>query len=121
MFPVDTKFLIVDDSSTMRKIVKNALIELGYNDTEEADDGSTAMPILQHAQRTGTPFQVIFCDSNMPIMKGIDLLKACKNDPYLKKIPFIGDSDIPCKKPDSLRRHSKDFPNCIEKNPKFQN
>ena len=89
MFPIDTKFLIVDDSSTMRKIVRNALGELGYKNTEEADDGATALPVLQKAQGAGEPFQVIFCDANMPIMKGFELLKACKSDPYLKAIPFI--------------------------------
>ena len=89
MFPLDTKFLVVDDSSTMRKIVRNTLGELGYKNIVEADDGATALPLLQQAQQSSSPFQVIFSDSNMPKMKGLELLAACKNDPQLKIIPFF--------------------------------
>ena len=89
MFPGNTKILVIDYSSTMRKIIEDALGELGYKNISEADDGATALPALLKAQRENEPFQVIFCDSNMPLMKGFDLLKACKNNPHLKDIPFI--------------------------------
>lgn len=89
MFPSETRFLIIDDSSTMRKLVRDALGELGYDNVTEADDGNTALPILKKAQVNGTSFEVVFCDSNMPIMKGLELLKTCKKDPYLQNIPFV--------------------------------
>ena len=89
MFPIDTKFLTIDDSSTMRKIIKDTLGELGYKNIGEADSGKTALAILQQAQQNGSPFQVIFCDSNMPKMKGLEVLNTCKSDPDLKKIPFF--------------------------------
>ena len=50
MFPTDTKFLVVDDFATMRKIIKKVLTELGYTNIEEADDGKPALAALQNAQ-----------------------------------------------------------------------
>lgn len=89
MFPADTKFLVVDDSAMMRKIILDALAELGYQNFEEANDGITAHPALLQAAKDGHPFQVIFSDSNMPKMTGLALLKKCKSDPKLKMIPFL--------------------------------
>jgi len=78
------KFLIVDDFSTMRRIVKNLLGDLGYTNTTEADDGKTAWPILQAG---GIDFVVT--DWNMPGMTGIDLLKAIRGDAKLKGLPVL--------------------------------
>ena len=78
------KILIVDDFSTMRRIIKNLLRELGFNNTVEADDGLTALPIL-HAG--GIDFLVT--DWNMPGMQGIDLLKAIRADAKLASIPVL--------------------------------
>ena len=78
------KILIVDDFSTMRRIIKNLLRELGFNNTVEADDGLTALPILQAG---GIDFLVT--DWNMPGMQGIDLLKAVRADPKLSSIPVL--------------------------------
>lgn len=89
MFPTYSKFLVVDDFATMRKIVKKVLTELGYTNVEEADDGKTALPLLQKAAAEGKPFDFVLSDWNMPGMTGIDLLKACKNDPQLKNMPFM--------------------------------
>lgn len=89
MFPANTKFLVVDDFTTMRKIIKKVLSELGYSNIEEADDGKTAWPKIQEALSSGQPFQMIISDWNMPGMSGIDLLKTCKADPKLKEIPFM--------------------------------
>lgn len=80
----DMKILIVDDFSTMRRIIKNLLRDLGYNNTEEADDGSTALPILQKGN-----FDFLVTDWNMPGMPGIDLLKAVRADPKLANIPVL--------------------------------
>jgi two-component system chemotaxis response regulator CheY len=77
------KFLIVDDYSTMRRIVKNFLNDLGYNNVAEADDGNTALPIL------GGGIDFLITDWNMPGMPGLDLLKAVRADPALAKLPVL--------------------------------
>lgn len=78
------KVLIVDDFSTMRRIVKNLLRELGFTNTQEADDGATALPMLQ-----GGDFDFLITDWNMPNMPGIDLLKAVRADAKLKDLPVM--------------------------------
>ncbi|MFN7453892.1 MAG: response regulator [Pseudobdellovibrionaceae bacterium] len=89
MFPADTKFLVVDDFATMRKILKKVLTELGYTNIEEADDGKPAFAALEKAHNEGKPFQFVISDWNMPGMTGIDLLKACKADAKFKTLPFM--------------------------------
>jgi len=76
--------LIVDDFSTMRRIIKNLLRDLGFTNTEEADDGSTALPILQ---KGGIDF--LITDWNMPKMTGIDLLRAVRADAALETLPIL--------------------------------
>ncbi len=78
------KILIVDDFSTMRRIIKNLLRDLGFNNTQEADDGTTALPMLQKGD-----FDFVVTDWNMPGMQGIDLLKAIRADDKLKNIPVL--------------------------------
>ncbi len=78
------KILIVDDFSTMRRIIKNLLRDLGFNNTVEADDGNTALPILKAG---GIDFLVT--DWNMPGMPGIDLLKAVRADENLSSLPVL--------------------------------
>ena len=78
------KILVVDDFSTMRRIIKNLLRALGFNNTIEADDGLTALPILQAG---GIDFLVT--DWNMPGMQGIDLLKAVRANEKLSTIPVL--------------------------------
>lgn len=78
------KILIVDDFSTMRRIIKNLLRDLGFNNTEEADDGNTGLPKLQ----TGN-FDFLVTDWNMPGMTGIDLLRAVRADDKLKTLPVL--------------------------------
>ncbi|MDP1697172.1 MAG: chemotaxis response regulator CheY [Xanthomonadaceae bacterium] len=78
------KILVVDDFSTMRRIVKNLLQELGYSNIQEADDGNTALPMLKAAK-----FDFVVTDWNMPGMTGIDLLKAIRADPALKAMPVL--------------------------------
>jgi two-component system chemotaxis response regulator CheY len=89
MFSPDTKFLVVDDFATMRKIIKKVLAELGYTAVEEADDGKPALELLLSHHAAGKPFGFIISDWNMPSMTGIDLLRACKENPNLKHIPFM--------------------------------
>jgi two-component system, chemotaxis family, chemotaxis protein CheY len=89
MYGPDTKFLVVDDFATMRKIIKKVLSELGYKNVDEADDGKTALPMLKAAVSNGAPYQVCISDWNMPGLPGIELLKACRSDSQLAKIPFM--------------------------------
>ena len=76
--------LVVDDFSTMRRIVKNLLAEIGFNNIVEADDGKTALPILE-----GGGIDFLVTDWNMPGMPGIDLLKAVRADPKLASLPVL--------------------------------
>jgi two-component system chemotaxis response regulator CheY len=78
------KILVVDDFSTMRRIIKNLLRDLGFTNTVEADDGLTALPILKAG---GIDFLVT--DWNMPGMQGIDLLKAVRADEKLASLPVL--------------------------------
>lgn len=78
------KILIVDDFSTMRRIIKNLLRDLGYTNTTEADDGTSALPMLQ-----STSFDFLITDWNMPGMTGIDLLKAVRADGKLVNLPVL--------------------------------
>jgi len=80
----DMKILIVDDFSTMRRIIKNLLRDLGFNNTAEADDGNTALPMLQNGN-----FDFLVTDWNMPGMEGIDLLKAVRADEKLANLPVL--------------------------------
>jgi len=78
------KVLVVDDFSTMRRIVKNLLRDLGFTNISEADDGSTALPMLKEGS-----FDFVVTDWNMPGMQGIDLLKAIRADAKLSHIPVL--------------------------------
>ncbi len=78
------KFLVVDDFSTMRRIVRNLLKELGYTNVDEAEDGSVGLQKLK-----GGDFQFVVTDWNMPVMTGIDMLKAIRADPTLKHLPVL--------------------------------
>ena len=89
MFSQNTKFLVVDDFATMRKVVKKVLTELGYTDIHEAEDGKAAFQLIQDAANGGSPFQCIVSDWNMPNMTGLELLKACKADAKFKDTPFM--------------------------------
>ncbi len=78
------KILIVDDFSTMRRIIKNLLRDLGFTNTSEADDGLTALPMLE-----GGKYDFLVTDWNMPGMQGIDLLKAIRSNPELSSLPVL--------------------------------
>ena len=78
------RILVVDDFSTMRRIIKNFLTDLGYTNVTEADDGKTALPVL----KSGV-VDFLITDWNMPGMPGLDLLKEVRSDPATKKIPVL--------------------------------
>jgi two-component system chemotaxis response regulator CheY len=77
-------FLVVDDFSTMRRIIKNLLHDLGYVNVTEADDGITALPLLK-----GGNFDFLITDWNMPGMPGLELLKQVRADARLAKLPVL--------------------------------
>lgn len=78
------RILLVDDSSTMRRIQKNTLGQLGLTDIEEADDGEAAV-----AKLSAGGFDLVLMDWNMPKMTGIEALKKMKADPAMKVVPVI--------------------------------
>ena len=80
----DLKFLIVDDFSTMRRIVRGLLKEIGYNNAEEAEDGSVALNMLKNGK-----FDFVVSDINMPVMNGFELLASIKKEDTLKHLPVL--------------------------------
>jgi two-component system chemotaxis response regulator CheY len=82
--PNETRFLIVDDFSTMRRIVRNLLKEIGFLNAEEAEDGVVALAMLRASR-----FDFVVSDINMPNMNGFELLKAIKADASLKTLPVL--------------------------------
>ena len=82
--PTQLKFLIVDDFSTMRRIVRGLLKEMGCINADEAEDGVVALRMLK-----GQRYDFVVSDINMPNMNGFDLLKAVKSDPSLQHLPVL--------------------------------
>jgi len=80
----NTKFLVVDDFSTMRRIVRNLLKELGYTNVDEAEDGSMALSKLRAEK-----FDFVVSDWNMPVMDGLTMLQNIRADPALSKLPVL--------------------------------
>jgi two-component system, chemotaxis family, chemotaxis protein CheY len=80
----DLKYLIVDDFSTMRRIIRGLLKEMGCNNCDEAEDGVAALNSLRRQ-----PFDFVVSDINMPNMNGFELLSAVKADPALKHLPVL--------------------------------
>ncbi len=82
--PSDLKILIVDDFSTMRRIVRNLLKEIGYSNCDEAEDGAVALSKLKNGS-----FEFVVSDLNMPNMNGFELLSSIRSDPALKHLPVL--------------------------------
>ena len=80
----ELKFLIVDDFSTMRRIVRGLLKEIGYINADEAEDGSVALTMLKNSK-----YDFVVSDINMPVMNGFELLAAVKADDSLKHLPVL--------------------------------
>ncbi len=84
MIDIKMRFLIVDDFSTMRRIIRNLLKELGYTNVDEAEDGDMALAKLR-----GEPFDFVISDWNMPNMDGLTMLQNIRADPALCKLPVL--------------------------------
>ncbi|WP_168198882.1 chemotaxis response regulator CheY [Luteimonas granuli] len=78
------RVLIVDDFSTMRRIIKNLLSDLGFNNSVEAEDGHSALAVLRRET-----IELVVTDWNMPGMSGIELLRAIRADPQLRPLPVL--------------------------------
>ena len=78
------KILTVDDFSTMRRIIRNMLRQLGYTNIVEAEDGAEALSLLQREK-----MDFVISDWNMPNMSGLELLKAIRADEHLKPLPVL--------------------------------
>lgn len=87
----DAKILIVDDMSTMRKIIRNMMGKMGHENLHEADDGDPAWKMIQEAHAAGKPFDFVISDWNMPVMTGIDFLKNLRTSeiPEFKAMKFL--------------------------------
>ncbi|MFZ5511763.1 MAG: chemotaxis response regulator CheY [Pseudomonadota bacterium] len=84
MSDVKMKFLVVDDFSTMRRIVRNLLKELGFVNVDEAEDGAVALQKLNSEH-----FDFVVTDWNMPNVDGLQLLQAIRSSPQLKHLPVL--------------------------------
>ena len=84
MDPSNIRFLVVDDFSTMRRIIRNLLKEIGYVTADEAEDGDVALTKLR-----GSKFDFVVTDVNMPNMNGFELLRQIRADPALKALPVL--------------------------------
>ena len=84
MLDLKLKILVVDDFSTMRRIVKNILRQIGYSNIDEAEDGNGALSKLRQDK-----YDLVISDWNMPNMTGLDLLKAIRADGNLNGIPVL--------------------------------
>jgi two-component system, chemotaxis family, chemotaxis protein CheY len=82
--PAELKFLIVDDFSTMRRIVKGLLKEMGCHHADEAEDGAVALNLLRKSR-----YDFVITDINMPNLNGFDLLREIKSDALLKALPVL--------------------------------
>ena len=80
----EPRFLIVDDFSTMRRIVRNLLKEIGFGNAEEAEDGAVALNMLKASK-----FDFVVSDTHMPNMDGFELLKSIRADDSLKTVPVL--------------------------------
>ena len=84
MIDTGMKVLVVDDMSTMRRILKNVLRQIGFSDIMEAENGQDALTKLKAGG-----FGLVVSDWNMPVMQGIELLRAVRADAELKTLPFL--------------------------------
>lgn len=83
------RILLVDDFEIVRMMLKSALSDLGYSNVEEAEDGKIALRMLKEAHASGRPFNLVFCDWNMPEVSGIEVLETCRMTPEFVSLPII--------------------------------
>jgi len=84
-----SRILVVDDFEVVRMLLKNGLTDLGYQNIDLADDGTSALDRLQTSEAEGKPIELIFSDWNMPKLSGLELLQNCREHLNFRRIPFI--------------------------------
>lgn len=89
MFSQTTRILIVDDLSSLRDLLKAYLRRLGFLRIDEAENGQQALGMLVAAKNSGTPFELVISDWNMPVMDGLELLKKIRALPDWKTLPVL--------------------------------
>jgi two-component system chemotaxis response regulator CheY len=89
MFPENTKFLVADDTKTIRTLLKEILNKLGYRDVHEAEDGNEALRMMKEEAEKNAPFTFLIVDWNMPGLTGLDLLEIRNADKRFKDVPFL--------------------------------
>ncbi len=89
MFGKETKILVVDDMSTMRKLVTKHLKDLGFENITASDDGANAWIEIEKASKAGQAFELVLCDWNMPRMNGLELLQKVRGTKAIKDTLFI--------------------------------
>jgi two-component system, chemotaxis family, chemotaxis protein CheY len=83
------KILVVDDFQVVRMVIKKLLKELGMDNIEEAADGRIALQMIEKALSSKKPYDVIFCDWNMPDVSGLQVIEICRQRPELKDLPIV--------------------------------
>ena len=84
-----SRILVIDDFELMRAMLKNALADIGINQVFEAEDGQVAMKMIVEAYTNKKPFDAVFCDWNMPVVSGIQLLGELRSDDRFRELAFI--------------------------------
>jgi two-component system chemotaxis response regulator CheY len=98
----NVRILLVDDMSTIRTLFRMELARLGYRNVDEAEDGQTALTMLQMGVDCANPYSIVICDWVMPAMNGLELLTEIRSDPSIAYVPFLmvtSDSEL-----DSVRK-----------------
>ncbi len=93
----NVKILLVDDFATIRMVMKLELGRLGYRNVDEAEDGMTALSMVEFAVESSEPYTIIICDWDMPEMSGLELLQRLRADASIGNVPFLmvtGDSQL---------------------------
>src|SRR4051812_24637022 len=83
------RILLVDDFEMVRVLLRNALNDLGYENIEEAEDGRVALTKIREGHAAGNPFNLVFCDWNMPEVSGFEVLESCRSDAKFKNLPIV--------------------------------
>lgn len=83
------RVLVVDDFEIVRLTIKNSLRELGLTQIEEAQDGRVALKKIEESHAMGKPFDMVFCDWNMPEITGLEVIQICRSKPELNKLPIV--------------------------------
>lgn len=85
----DIRILLVDDLEMSRTLLRMELMRVGLRKIDDAEEGQSALTMLEYALEEGKPYSMIICDWNMPVMDGLELLKLIRKDKNFKSLPFI--------------------------------